>query len=439
MKKILFTIGVLFIGVTLSIAQKVIIGQYPTTVPFGKKWILQTNQEILVELQPNIMSGSMCDAQIRSNPGIISVIKKYDLRKTNYNYTLLFNEISKVAFSNNNTFKVVPISIANIESDLELLGKVDLKKIGKKEIVFYPGDVVSVGLCIKNLQLFEMPLSKKELVELKWREDEIKKENEYEKKMELEKNERRIEEENRKNELLAYTFDLYEYNTTAYNVMYFQIRDYLLNCFKEKPSSRRVIRIPSFQELDSSKGRKFVLRNIYKARFVLEDHRPKNNNRNLIIASSSSDIIQNADIELISGTDEECRLFEKFSGKIRTITIENVEVMTEATYDSLHVEFTRGITSVEIKNSEVKFLSEEPDSLVKIFLTDKLKTKSDGLYSIKYDWVNILGKKEITLYPEENELMMRDTTSSEKAGSQLEDFWAIGFVVALVLVKIFGL
>lgn len=439
MKKIFLLISILFASVNLNIAQTVVIGQYPTTVPYGKKWILPTNQEILVELQSNIMSGSVCDAQLRSNPGMISVIKKYDLRKTNYNYTLLFKEISKVAFSNKNTFKVIPISIADIESDLELLGKVDLKNIGKKEIVFYPGDAVSVDMCIKNLQLFEMPLTKKELVDLKWREDEIKKQNDYEKKIELEKNERRMDIENRKNELLAYTFDLYEYNTTAYNVMYFQIRDYLLNCFKEKSSSSRVIRIPSFQELDSNKGKKFVLRNIYKALFVLEDHRPKNNNQNIIIASSSSDIIQNANIELISGTDKECNLFDKFSGKIRTLTIENVEVMTKATYDSLHVEFTRGITSVEIKNSEVKFLSEEPDSVVKIFLKDKLKTKSDGIHSIKYDWVNILGKKEVTLYPEENEIVMPGTTSNENASSLLKDYWAVGLVAVLVLLKMFGL
>ena len=106
-------IGILLACVKLNFAQTVVIGQYPSAVPTGKKWILPTNKEILIEVKSSIMEGSMCDAALRSNPRIVTGVLKNESGHSMQMYIILFREMKKVAFTNGYTYKIIPLRIVN--------------------------------------------------------------------------------------------------------------------------------------------------------------------------------------------------------------------------------------------------------------------------------------------------------------------------------------
>ena len=208
------------------------------------------------------------------------------------------------------------------------------------------------------------------------------------------------------------------------------MKEYIKGCFKQNKSSYNIPNIPSYSELENIAGKKFVFNNIYSAHFILEDQNPVSSFA--IIARSSSYIIQKKEIKLIVGLDKECRLFDNFEGKLHTIEIENTEVMTEAKYDSLKVEFTKGITSVEIKNGEVKFVDDIPDAVFQPYLIEKFKMEPNGEQTIKYQISNVLGEKEVIINPEEKVESSSENTNS----SFIEDYWPYAVLAILFLLKL---
>lgn len=160
---------------TTSYGQTVILGNYPKTVPQGKKWILPTGKEILIEVTSGTLrSGNMCNALILSNPKIVKGIVEGDYGRPNEAYAILFKELDKVAYTNNYTYSILPVSIVDSKFSLYDLQYKNIEDVGSKQIVFYPGQKVYVGECLQSLQLLEVNLTAKELADIKKKEDEAK-------------------------------------------------------------------------------------------------------------------------------------------------------------------------------------------------------------------------------------------------------------------------
>jgi len=158
-----------------SYGQTVILGNYPKTVPQGKKWILPTGKEILIEVTSGTLrSGNMCNALILSNPKIVKGIVEGDYGRPNEAYAILFKELDKVAYTNNYTYSILPVSIVGSKFSLYDLQYKNIEDVGSKQIVFYPGQKVYAGECLQSLQLLEVNLTAKELADIKKKEDEAK-------------------------------------------------------------------------------------------------------------------------------------------------------------------------------------------------------------------------------------------------------------------------
>ncbi len=62
--------------------------------------------------------------------------------------------ISEVVNQQNNAYTVKAKVI--IDHTVDMLDPSDIEKNGVKELVFYPGQLVSVNQCIENMQIFEL-------------------------------------------------------------------------------------------------------------------------------------------------------------------------------------------------------------------------------------------------------------------------------------------
>ena len=187
----------LLLTVAHSIGQTIILGQYPKTVPEGKKWSIPTNKELLVELSNgSFQSGTLCNASVMSNPRILSGIVEGEYGRPNEVYSIIFKELNKVAYTNEVTYSIIPLGIADKNFSLSELKYKKANEVGKKQIVFYPGQKVYVSQCIQSIQLTEENLSAKELSEIKNKENEKivleqkKKQDETDKKSKAEQDRR---------------------------------------------------------------------------------------------------------------------------------------------------------------------------------------------------------------------------------------------------------
>lgn len=151
--------------------QTIIVNNYPKVVPQGKKWVLPTGQEILIELNTNaFQSGSQCNALLNSNPIILSGILEGSINNPNEVYSILLSELSKIAYSNEFTYGITPIRIIDSKFNMDELSYKPIYHVGKKQITFYPGQKVFVGACLQSIQLIEYTISTEELNEIKERE-----------------------------------------------------------------------------------------------------------------------------------------------------------------------------------------------------------------------------------------------------------------------------
>jgi len=175
MKKLLI-LTAFCISIT-TFGQTVIIGTSPLPVPQGKKWILPTNKEILIETSDGTLrSGTLCNARILSSPKIVTGILEGEYGHPNEVYSILFNELYSVAYANKYTYSITPISIVNSNFDLSELQHKGLNDIGSKQIVFYPGQKVYVGECLQSIQFIEANLTPQDQLEIKNEKDKQLKE-----------------------------------------------------------------------------------------------------------------------------------------------------------------------------------------------------------------------------------------------------------------------
>ena len=153
------------------------IGQTPKQVPQGKKWVLATNQKILMEVTDgSLITGNLCNARLLSNPNIVTAILEGEYGRPNSVYGLLSKGLEKTPYTNANTYSIIPLSVVDNDFSLSTLKETPPENAGKKEAVFMPGQKVYVSGCLVSIQLIEANLSQSELqiVNQKRKEQEIK-------------------------------------------------------------------------------------------------------------------------------------------------------------------------------------------------------------------------------------------------------------------------
>lgn len=164
MKKIL-TILIILSYCTITLGQ-VIIGTYPKIVPNGKKWVLSSKMSPLIQLNESALySGNYCNAQIQSNPRIITGIIEGNYGYPNKLYNIDFNELTKIAYTNELTYKLSSInSIICYDYNEKNESKSTIKK---NDIVFFPGQSIYVSGCINSIELTEILMTQKEIDQIK--------------------------------------------------------------------------------------------------------------------------------------------------------------------------------------------------------------------------------------------------------------------------------
>ncbi|MBV6477965.1 MAG: hypothetical protein HGGPFJEG_00710 [Ignavibacteria bacterium] len=216
-------------------------------------------------------------------------------------------------------------------------------------------------------------------------------------KAEQDAEEKRIkEEEERKQkerEIKSKTYDLKENNISLYNQTFSEIKSDIADYFQKSSSYYHSSNIPSYTDLANGNEKKYRFTNTYTAYYKLEDHSRESVDYGSVIDAGSYDVRQNKEIKLVSGTDNSCSLFNSISVKIPTIKIQGYEVMTEATFPNIKVDYAKGVTIVKIKSGEVEFKSFPPDEDIQIKLKEKLKSEPNGKYIVQYEVGNIAGKE----------------------------------------------
>jgi hypothetical protein len=178
MKTKLFYSVILIIISFVSFGQRnIVLSSYPKKVPDGKKWILTTNQETLIEVDYGVLKdGSLCNALFLSSPGVIHGVLEGDYGNAKEGYTILFDSRNKVPYTNEYTYSIIPKSIVSILFDLSELKTKPVDEVGEKQIAFYAGEKVYVGGCLKSLQLTEANLNTEDFqkISLKKKQEEEK-------------------------------------------------------------------------------------------------------------------------------------------------------------------------------------------------------------------------------------------------------------------------
>lgn len=259
-------------------------------------------------------------------------------------------------------------------------------------------------------------LAKNKLATVEWRKTEPKMLSlEIQKKLKIEQNtekERlRVEEEEKikEQEIKSKTYDLKENNVSLYNENYNEIISKILDYLQELPISSRYSRaskpydyygdtnIPTFRILAKSKENKYRFKNTYTAYYILKDNSRPSENLGSMIVAGSYDVNQKGKITLDSGTDNSCSLFNHISFRIPTIKVQEYEVMTEATFPNISVDYAKGITIIKIKSDEINFVDFAPDDDIQNKLKEKLKNEIVGKYVVKYEVGNIAGKEFVNI------------------------------------------
>ena len=240
----------------------------------------------------------------------------------------------------------------------------------------------------RKADLNQIPLNKRNEIKNKQKDKE---DEEDQQKLAEEK------EEQKRLEITSKLYDLNIYNKSAYNSVLSDIKEYILKHFAlcETPNYYSIIKVPSFIKLEKGDNKKFRYTNIFNVYFKLEDHGHQDQLKGNIYYVGSHDIRQKKEITNISGNDKNSYLFYDISIKIPALKIDGYEVMTEARFDSISVDYVKGITKVKIEKGNVEFLENTPDNDLIDKIKAKLRTEPSGKYIIKYEYRNIMGDENL--------------------------------------------
>jgi hypothetical protein len=372
------------------------ITQTPQVVPDGKKWILQTNQKNMIEVSNgSLKSGTLCNADLFSNPRIITTIIEGDYGYPNQEYSILFKELEKVPYANYNTFIINPLSIVNNDFDLSSLKYNPVENVGKKQITFMPGQKLFVVECLRSIQLLEINLNQNEIEEIniKLKESDQKLFSEKIKTL----NRAKIEEE-----IKSYKYDLKLHSKNDYDEVHFSLCKLILDYFlKSKENSDD--EFPSFSTFDNSKTKFVHFKNTYNISYLIEDENIFSLHYGYELDKRQSKRTYRK-IELVSGNDTLLKLFKNISLELPMIIFDGVEVYTKFDYDKGEVDFARGITKVRIRKGKIDFIKHIPDIEIQKAIIEELTKNLSGLYILQYDIGTILGKKYVNIKEEKVKL-----------------------------------
>lgn len=155
------------------LGQIIIITKYSQKVPQGKKWTLTSNMQPLIEVNEGTLnSGTLCNANILSNPRNLATINEGDYGNPNKSYGIDFKGLTKVAYTNNLTYKISSI-LSFLCYDHFNVGQ-DNKISEQSNITFYPGQTISLSGCLETIEFLENDLSQTDLKMKKIFENEKK-------------------------------------------------------------------------------------------------------------------------------------------------------------------------------------------------------------------------------------------------------------------------
>ena len=157
--------------------KNVIVTKTPKTVPTGKKWILEAGQTTRVQVSYGVLnSGSLCNALFLSSPRMVSNVNSGSIFEAE-SFMLIFKDPEKVPYTNDYTYELTIISIADKDFSVSDLQNNKPEDVGMKKIEFKAGESVFVGNCLESIELKEINMTQAELLEVKKKEDEINKAN----------------------------------------------------------------------------------------------------------------------------------------------------------------------------------------------------------------------------------------------------------------------
>lgn len=198
-------------------------------------------------------------------------------------------------------------------------------------------------------------------------------------------------------EIKSMIYDLEKFAPEKYLASYNIQRDAIVSYFI-RGYNNNTENFPSFKSLINSKVHMQRFRNTYNIKYRLKDNGRESVNRGNVVIGGTRDITTLKEIELVSGNDSDLSLFKSASISIPTIKIEGHEVMTEAKFNNVLVDFTRGLTEVKIKKNEVEFKKYPPEKDFQELLINELKTKGvNGKYLVKYEIQDIMGQSGVNI------------------------------------------
>ncbi|WP_111594188.1 hypothetical protein [Chitinophaga dinghuensis] len=161
--KHLFLVLSLFSTLNVFSQNKKLLTQVPKTVPPGKKWVLEANKSMRVEIGSGMQtSGSFCNAMFFSNPGIVFNVNRGNLMAAE-SYGIIFNDAQAIPGTNKTVYAITPMSFIDKGFSTSQLAQVGAENVGSKKLVFLAGESVFIGNCLESLEVNEVAMTAQEI------------------------------------------------------------------------------------------------------------------------------------------------------------------------------------------------------------------------------------------------------------------------------------
>ena len=361
-----------------------------------------------------------------SNGQIVDVVlcykKQYniDLNITiNYcnHYVMECGKLSYILTQYENVSKEKLIEVYNSLYEERKINNLYFDKEYKHYSKIYLAENGLATIELRKAELYKIPSSIRKEIENK--QKAIEDEKNQEKNAEAKEEQKRLE-------ITSKLYDLETYNKAAYSSVLSSIKQGIFNYYNNSTETSFYYDrcyVPSFDDLSNGSKKKYRYKNSFNVYCKLEDNSQAGQMIGNVLVAGSRDIHQVKEITNISGNDNKSSLFDAISFTIPTIKVDGYEVMTEARFENISVDYAKGITIVKIKNGNVNFVKYVPDDDLIDKLTQKLKREPNGKYIIKYTIADICGEKSINT---ENEKL------TSTALSVLKTIGYITFVAGLL-------
>lgn len=207
-------------------------------------------------------------------------------------------------------------------------------------------------------------------------------------KAEQEKQER----EQREQDIKSKTYDLYDYAPSKYDQVRIKLRKEIVDYFA---SNKTIEEFASYETLENADIKYERFNSTYNVYFKIQPNYASNPIEGSTVQSQSKNINIVKKIELAKGTDDDLKVFKSVSIALPTIKIEGYDVMTDATFDNIKVDFARGLTVVKINDEKVDFVKHIPDSDLQDAIIKKIKANPKGKYLVRYEISDVLGEMHV--------------------------------------------